>query len=331
MATILVIDDDDTVVTFMTQALQDSHKVLAFQSWSKAMPAISGVEIDLALIDVKLKGFQGNHVAKVLRPIIRGKIYLFSSHSHEVLKKLSEECGADGYIHKVLKLNLLRDKINSVLATPQKQSAPKAPSSSSMPRPAHSKNRSSELPSAEAIARNDPNAYLLRDFASQFEGGGLDQKAFVTKHPYYFLLQLNQFESSKATERKNTKSSPSSDSHVPDDPFDVAVFTVQSHNREGWGNIITLGRSVKSDIVLARPDVSGFHAYFRRSKGGDWSLRDGRGEFGTYVDGRRLEKGETTGIKSKMVLTFGSVTHLKFLKPEDMFQRVRFFMNSHHG
>lgn len=325
-----MIDDDDTVVTFMTQALRDSHEVLAFQSWSKAMPAISGVEIDLALIDVKLKGFQGNHVAKVLRPIITGKIYLFSSHSPEVLKKLAEECGADGYIHKVLKLNLLKDKINSVLPkTLPRQVASKPPSSSSMPRPTH--NRSSELPSGEAIARNDPNAFLLRDFASQFEGGGLDQKAFVAKHPYYFLLQLNQFESSKATGRRDSKPSPSSDSNVPDDPFDVAVFTVQSHNREGWGNIITLGQSVKSDIVLARPDVSGFHAYFRRSKGGDWSLRDGRGEFGTFVDGRRLEKGETTAIKSKMVLSFGAVTHLKFLKPEDMFQRVRFFMNSHNG
>lgn len=77
-------------------------------------------------------------------------------------------------------------------------------------------------------------------------------------------------------------------------------------------NVISIGRALSCDVVLALATVSKLQGYFRVQPGGDWSFLDQRSLNGTLLNGERLEPnrlyplsdGDELSIAEELVLTF---------------------------
>lgn len=115
MQSILLIDDDMAVRVFVEHTLKGIYNIHTFRSWRKAFECISSNKIDLFLLDVKLSGLQGNEIANMIRDQTGGKIILFSSMDIQKLKKVAENCNADGFIPKVLDREILLRDISAHL------------------------------------------------------------------------------------------------------------------------------------------------------------------------------------------------------------------------
>lgn len=100
MSSILVIDDDPVIRTYLTRLLSKDHRIDAFASCSEAFQALSENVYELVLLDVEMPGFQGDDIARMIRNRDHGKVVLFSSLSVEDLEAKSKACHADGYIAK---------------------------------------------------------------------------------------------------------------------------------------------------------------------------------------------------------------------------------------
>jgi DNA-binding NtrC family response regulator len=115
MAKILLIDDDMVVRLFMENIFAGTHDVKAFPCWSSAFKSISAKDFDLMLIDINLAGFRGQDIVKMLGKQKETKVVLFSAMDKSDMKRIAQECGADGYIQKVLNLEQLEASLKPYL------------------------------------------------------------------------------------------------------------------------------------------------------------------------------------------------------------------------
>ena len=71
--------------------------------------------------------------------------------------------------------------------------------------------------------------------------------------------------------------------------------------------VITVGRTRRSDVVLEDAAVSGLHAYFRyQSDGGEFTVSDAGSKNGTFVNDRHLERGEQRPLRGGETIVFGN-------------------------
>src|SRR5579883_107672 len=94
----------------------------------------------------------------------------------------------------------------------------------------------------------------------------------------------------KDLEEGPTPPSPSSLSTAPKAEGLAEVVFLEKTDRNPFAHMITVGRAMNNDVVLADSTVSKVHAYFTRTPGG-WMLTDQHSTNGTYVEGKQLPDG----------------------------------------
>jgi hypothetical protein len=81
--------------------------------------------------------------------------------------------------------------------------------------------------------------------------------------------------------------------------------------------MFSVGRSSDCDLSIAHMSVSKRHALFEERKGG-FFVTDPSSRNGTFVDGRRLEAGQPTRVRSSDTIRLGDVPTY-FFSPADLY------------
>jgi CheY-like chemotaxis protein len=118
MAKILAIDDEQDILTFVTNTLSPEHQVSVTENWIHAVEQILKENFDLILLDIKMPGLSGDKLADVLKKRIHNKslkIVLFSGIDESELRQIAQEVGAAGYIRKPCDKSLFLIRIQRFL------------------------------------------------------------------------------------------------------------------------------------------------------------------------------------------------------------------------
>ncbi len=121
MATILVVDDEPTLVAAVRYGLQrDGHAVLAAGDGIHALDLAHAHRPDLIVLDLMLPGIDGLEVCRALRQSAEPRIRLvhvvvLSARAEERDKLVALEAGADDYVTKPFSTRELRARINAAL------------------------------------------------------------------------------------------------------------------------------------------------------------------------------------------------------------------------
>ncbi len=84
---------------------------------------------------------------------------------------------------------------------------------------------------------------------------------------------------------------------------------------------VTVGRVDNNDIPIEDRSVSRFHAFLQESKKG-WVLSDAESKNGTFLEGKRLQKGEKVVLKDGATIRFGEV-EVRFYLPDSFTALVK--------
>ncbi|MCB1037361.1 MAG: FHA domain-containing protein [Acidobacteria bacterium] len=84
--------------------------------------------------------------------------------------------------------------------------------------------------------------------------------------------------------------------------------------------LISIGRSVSNDLVLATDSVSKMHGYFTRSQG-VWSYSDRSSTNGSFLNGRKLEPETKHSLEAGDILRLGPNAVLRFEDSSSLYRR----------
>ena len=108
VVTVLVADDSEAFRAGMVRAVQ-AHAELSLISevdgGAAALAAITEMQPDVALLDVRMPGLDGLEVCERVRevePPMRTRVVLLSAHLDDVVVARANEVGADAYMSKAL-------------------------------------------------------------------------------------------------------------------------------------------------------------------------------------------------------------------------------------
>jgi len=102
--TILVIDDSETILGLVSEALRDrGHEVLCESDVFSANRHIYRRKVALLLLDVQMPSVSGNEVCRILKSKEETRaipVVFFSDLPETELQRLAREAGADGWLAK---------------------------------------------------------------------------------------------------------------------------------------------------------------------------------------------------------------------------------------
>jgi len=120
--TILVVDDSPTVVKFVTYSLRNTgFNVVGARDGMDALEKLSAVEseVDLIITDLNMPNLDGYQLIKTLRESEQHSqtpIIILSSEEEEGDRRTGLEAGADSYLMKPFKPNLLLEEVARYLS-----------------------------------------------------------------------------------------------------------------------------------------------------------------------------------------------------------------------
>ncbi|MDX6197569.1 MAG: hypothetical protein QOJ79_720 [Actinomycetota bacterium] len=111
---LLVIDDDPSVCSFITTALEGAAEVVAVGTAEAALTAVGEQEFDGALIDNVLPDLMGIELIRLLRADPRTltlPLVLFTGSDNPDLERDARRAGADDYLQKPVEPTLLEERV----------------------------------------------------------------------------------------------------------------------------------------------------------------------------------------------------------------------------
>lgn len=150
------------------------------------------------------------------------------------------------------------------------------------------------------------------------QNAALPKEVFAARHPAPFLLELNpesgdlyagetrDFDARKALEG-NSQLSPSLSTSL------IINFAA--------GELFVLGRGEDCQLRVTQPSVSERHCQFERV-GTLWSLQDLGSRNGTFLNGRRLERGEQSPLRLGSKIIAGEAQFL-FMGTDDCYDLIQ--------
>lgn len=144
--TILIIDDSEVVLDVCRAILEGvGYHVITHARATGSVALILQSKPELVLLDVNMPSIRGDMVARMSSAtrLATGTIVLLHSSLEETeLKRLTEECGAHGYLRKTSNPHafvrqiaaFLNDKESNIFRAARAQVPPSAPASEGMPR-----------------------------------------------------------------------------------------------------------------------------------------------------------------------------------------------------
>lgn len=115
---ILIIDDDDTVLSTLTLILKRSGYEVLTSRRVTCLDLIFREEPALILLDVQMPGIDGETAAAILtreRQGIKGKIVFHSAHDASILDRMARTAGIDGFICKTAGIHELIRQVESFI------------------------------------------------------------------------------------------------------------------------------------------------------------------------------------------------------------------------
>lgn len=123
-ATILLVDDEVRIVSFIQDALQDEgYTVLTARNGEKALEVAHRKAPDLVILDIMMPKVDGYTVCRILREDMDIPILLLSAKQSDVDKVLGFSMGADDYIMKPFSIKELIARVEAHLRR-QRRSLP---------------------------------------------------------------------------------------------------------------------------------------------------------------------------------------------------------------
>ena len=116
MATILLVEDDESIVNNLTEYLQsEGFEIDSATGQSQAVSKIENNKYDLLLVDISLKDGNGFAVCAAARAISETPVIFLTASSDEYSVITGLNMGADDYISKPFRPRELLSRIRSVL------------------------------------------------------------------------------------------------------------------------------------------------------------------------------------------------------------------------
>jgi len=115
---ILVVDDDQTNLKFLTEILEDTYQLLSVSTGEEALNTIHEFNPKIVLLDIMLPGVSGYDVCREIRSdqgLSEVKIILISAKAMVSEKQKGFEAGADDYITKPFDHEELLVKVQTIL------------------------------------------------------------------------------------------------------------------------------------------------------------------------------------------------------------------------
>ncbi|MDO5496687.1 MAG: response regulator transcription factor [Alistipes sp.] len=116
---ILVIDDEEDILEFVRYNLQrDGYQVYTASNGALGLEKALEVKPHLILLDMMMPVLDGAETCKAIRksPKLRNIMVVFlSAVSDEEMQLTGYEAGADDYISKPIKMNILRSRVKAIL------------------------------------------------------------------------------------------------------------------------------------------------------------------------------------------------------------------------
>lgn len=132
---ILIVDDEESIRFFLTNALKNEYQVMATESGETALIRLQESSFDLVILDLRLKGrMDGMRVLETIKLLWpETAVIMITAHGslESALAALRE--GVDGYLLKPSSVTEIREVVGEVLARRQRrQRAGNAPAEDSI-------------------------------------------------------------------------------------------------------------------------------------------------------------------------------------------------------
>ncbi|MBA2440727.1 MAG: response regulator transcription factor [Thermoleophilaceae bacterium] len=115
-ATVLLVDDEDSVQKLLTYPLErDGFRVVHARDGEQALARFAEEHIDLVVLDLMLPKLDGLEVCKRLRSTSSVPIIMLTARDDELDKVLGLELGADDYITKPFSIREFRSRVKALL------------------------------------------------------------------------------------------------------------------------------------------------------------------------------------------------------------------------
>src|SRR5688500_18956497 len=115
-ATILLVDDEDSVQKLLTYPLErEGFRVVSARDGEEALRRFAEEDIDLVVLDLMLPRLDGLEVCKRLRAESTVPIIMLTARDDELDKVLGLELGADDYITKPFSIREFRSRVRALL------------------------------------------------------------------------------------------------------------------------------------------------------------------------------------------------------------------------
>ncbi|MCG3089761.1 response regulator transcription factor [Sporosarcina sp. MB25] len=114
-ATVLIVDDESEIVSFIKDALEDEGYAILTASNGEEAIRQAEKKPDLVLLDVMMEGLDGFQVCERIRSVIRGPILFLSACQDEMDRVKGLVVGGDDYIVKPFSLSELKARVHAHL------------------------------------------------------------------------------------------------------------------------------------------------------------------------------------------------------------------------
>ena len=125
MATIVLVDDDENILTSVSMALEsDGHVVHKFEDGAAALEHINASAPELVVSDIKMPTMDGMELLRRIRQNSALPLIFLTSKDEEIDEVLGLTMGADDYVKKPFSQRLLLERVKALLRRAQADETP---------------------------------------------------------------------------------------------------------------------------------------------------------------------------------------------------------------
>ncbi|MEM6648850.1 MAG: response regulator transcription factor [Pseudomonadota bacterium] len=116
MAHIILVDDDQNILTSVSMALEaEGHQIDCFEDGAEALEGIIAGAPDLVVSDIKMPRLDGLEMLRQLRRQSDVPLIFLTSKDEEIDEVLGLTLGADDYVKKPFSQRLLLERVKAIL------------------------------------------------------------------------------------------------------------------------------------------------------------------------------------------------------------------------
>lgn len=116
--TLLLVDDNEDLLTLVERQLKPEYRILTATDGEEALRTVEAKEVDLIVSDIMMPGMDGNELCRRLKSDIKFchiPVILLTAKNREEDRLQAYELGADAYLTKPFRIDLLRTRIANLL------------------------------------------------------------------------------------------------------------------------------------------------------------------------------------------------------------------------